>query len=181
MIITISGKHGSGKSMVAKAIAKEFRLKHYSMGDLQRQIAREKGITFEELGKLEEKDDKIDNEIDNKQASLGKNEDNFVIDSVLGFYFIPNSIKIFLDVSEDESAKRIFNEKRDVENFKDIEETKKALKRRVLSEEIRFSKHYKADKPKYDFYLDTTKISKEEVVKRVIDYLLTKAKIMKNP
>ena len=158
--------------MIAKAVAKEFGLKHYSMGDLQRQIAREKGITLAELGRLEEKNDEIDKIIDKKQIELGKKEDDLVIDSVLGYYFIPNSIKIFLDVDEDESAKRIFENKRDIEAFKDINSTKKALKERISSEKKRFSKYYKKkEAPKYDFYLDTTKLSKKEVKKKVIDFI----------
>ena len=39
MIITITGLPGSGKTSVAKHLAKHLHIKHYSMGDLFRKIA----------------------------------------------------------------------------------------------------------------------------------------------
>ena len=51
MIITISGTPGSGKSTVAKMIATKLGFKHYSTGDFMRQMAKERGISLEELSK----------------------------------------------------------------------------------------------------------------------------------
>ena len=53
MIIVLGGRAGSGKSTIAKEVAKKLGYKHYSMGDLQRNIAKEKGISLLELGKLQ--------------------------------------------------------------------------------------------------------------------------------
>ena len=91
MKITLGGTAGSGKSTAAKLLAKKLGYKHYSMGDFQREIAEEKGISLLELGKLEEKVKSLDEEVDQRQIELGRKEDNFVIDSRLGFHFIPNS------------------------------------------------------------------------------------------
>ena len=99
MIITISGKPGSGKSTVAELIAKRLSLKHYSIGNFMREIAKEKGISLLELGKIAEKERWVDDELDKRQIELGGREDGFVIDSRLGFHFIPKSVKIFLDVN----------------------------------------------------------------------------------
>ena len=174
MIITISGKPGSGKSTIAKTIAKEMGLKHYSMGGLQREIAKEKGITIVELGKLEEQDDEIDKEIEKKQENLGKNEDDFIIDSRLGYHFIPNSIKIFLDVDEEEAAKRIMSDKRDEENFKDLESAKKTIRERIDSEVKRFKEYYDIDfgkKEYYDLFIDTTRIDSEKVAEKILNFI----------
>ena len=54
MIITVSGTPGSGKSTIAKALAKNFRLKYFSSGDLMRNLAEKKGISLAELNKLAE-------------------------------------------------------------------------------------------------------------------------------
>ena len=89
MIITISGIAGSGKSTVAKLLAKKLNYKHYSIGDFMRQIAKERKLTLLELSKQAEKDNSIDKELDKKQIELGKTKDNFVIDSRLGFHFCP--------------------------------------------------------------------------------------------
>ena len=45
MIITISGKAGSGKSTVAKELAKQLNLQHFSIGDIMRKMAKEKNIS----------------------------------------------------------------------------------------------------------------------------------------
>ena len=52
MRITISGKAGSGKSTVAKLLSEKLNLRHYSIGDLMRAIADEKGLNLLELNKI---------------------------------------------------------------------------------------------------------------------------------
>ncbi|MCH7939132.1 MAG: AAA family ATPase, partial [Candidatus Marinimicrobia bacterium] len=106
------GVAGSGKSTVAKLVASKLGYKHYSMGDLQRMYAKEKGITIEELGELEAKDPTIDKEVDASQTKLSQKEDNFVIEGWIAYHFIPNSKKIFLEVDENIGTKRIFENQR---------------------------------------------------------------------
>lgn len=179
MIITISGKPGSGKSTVAKEIAKRLHLRHYSMGDFQREIAKKRGISMAELSRVEEKDRSIDEEVDRRQKELGKKEDNFVIDSRLGFHFIPNSIKIFLDVDFDTGVQRIFSQKRKGEKFANLEDARKEIKRRMESERKRYREYYGVDHydmEKYDFVVDTTKRDVEGVVKEIIEEIKGKNK-----
>ena len=179
MIITISGKPGSGKSTVAELIAKRLSLKHYSIGNFMREIAKEKGISLLELGKIAEKERWVDDELDKRQIELGGREDGFVIDSRLGFHFIPKSVKIFLDVNLDESAKRIFNEKRkDEKDNLSLEKTKENVKKRMKSEMVRYKKYYGLnyyDKKHYDFVVDTSEVSIDKVVGTVVGWLKTKS------
>ncbi len=171
MIITISGIAGSGKSTVAKLLAKRLGYKHYSIGDLMRKIAKERGISLLELSKLAETDKCIDEELDKKQIELGKTEDNFVIDSRLGFHFIPKSIKVFLEVDISEAAKRILKEKREHETYKDVKESIEQIKRRMESEDKRYRKYYNVDYRKrenYDIIIDTTSLTPEEVVDEIL-------------
>ena len=171
MIITISGIAGSGKSTVAKLLAKKLNYKHYSVGDFMREIAKERKLTLLELSKEAEEDPSIDKELDKKQIELGKKEDNFVIDSRLGFHFIPNSKKIFLEVQLNEAAKRILKEKRKHEQYKDINESIKKIKTRISSEDKRYNEYYKIDyhdKSNYDLVIDTTNAEPEEVVSKII-------------
>ena len=180
MIITISGKAGSGKSTVAKLLAKELELKHYSMGDLQRKYAKERGITIEELGKLEEKDDTIDREVDASQSELAKNQDNFVIDSWLGFHFIPKSIKIFLDCDNKVSAERIFKDIKG--NIRDeserkaetVEEVQNILEGRIEVNRKRWIKYYSADfmdQNNYDLVINTSNISVQQVLEKTLEVI----------
>ena len=64
MIITISGKPGSGKSTVAKIIAAKLGLNKYSIGDLRGKMALDRGITIDELNEVGEKEDFTDKEAD---------------------------------------------------------------------------------------------------------------------
>ncbi|HLD89381.1 MAG TPA: cytidylate kinase family protein [Candidatus Nanoarchaeia archaeon] len=177
MKITISGRAGSGKSTVAKIVAKKLKLRHYSMGDMQRQIAGEKGISMLELGKIEEKNPEFDEYIDDFQRNLGR-EDNFIVDSRLGFHFIPSSIKIFLDVSLKEGAHRIFNQLREYEKYNtSLENTEKKIVEREKSEIQRYKKYYGIkhfDKKNYDFVIDTTYLSPEEIVEKIIKFCMEK-------
>lgn len=171
MIITISGTAGSGKSTVAKALAKELGLKHYSTGDFMREMARKRGMTIIELNKLGEKDQSIDKELDERQIKLGRNEKNFVIDGRLSFYFIPNSIKIFLDADIEQRAKRIFNDKRKTENNLTLKETLENIKERQESEIERYEKYYGLNPYKnkhYDILIDTTKLDIEGAIKKAV-------------
>lgn len=173
MIVTISGKPGSGKSTVAKMLADKLKYKHYSIGDFMGEIALQRKISLLELSALAEKDSSIDKLLDKRQIDLGKNEDNFVIDSRLGFHFIPNSIKIFLDVSLLEGAKRIYNTKRaDEKENTSLKNTTTSIKKRIHSECQRYKEYYginHCDKKNYDIVINTTHITPQQAVNRILD------------
>ncbi|MBT4111374.1 AAA family ATPase [Candidatus Woesearchaeota archaeon] len=175
MIITISGALGSGKSTVAKILVEKFNLKHYSSGGLMREIAAKRGVSLLELSKLAETDKLIDEEIDERQIQLGKEEDNFIIDARLGWHFIPNSVKIFLDVSDEEAARRIFKEDRKDEKYNtDLNSTLENIKNRRASEIKRYQDYYNLnyyDHNNYDLVVDTTGIPAEEVAEKIIKFI----------
>ena len=180
MIITISGDPGSGKSTVAKAIAQQLNLKHFSSGDFMRGLAKEKGKTLLELCKLAENNPEIDKEIDLRNKKLAEKEDDFVIDSRLAWYFMPNSIKIYLKCNVEEAAKRVFlrKQKGDEENIT-LEKTKENIIKREKSEIERYQKYYGInlkDESNYDLVIDTTNQTKEEVIKKVLEWIAQKSK-----
>jgi len=171
MIITISGIAGSGKSTVAKLLAKKLNYKHYSVGDFMREIAKQRNLTLLELSKQAETDKSIDKELDEKQIELGKKEDNFVIDARLGFHFIKSSIKVFLEVDLNEAANRILKEKRQHEQYKDVIDSINKIKTRINSEDKRYRGYYNIDyhdKTNYDIVIDTTNIKPDEIVNKIL-------------
>jgi predicted cytidylate kinase len=173
MIIALGGKAGSGKSTVAKLLAKKLNYRHYSMGDFQREIAKQRNLSIFELSKLEEKDPSIDKEVDNLQTSLG-NKDNFVIDSRLGFHFIPKAKKIFLDADFEVRARRILNDKARKENNKNLEKAKENIKQREASEIARYKKYYNLNpynKKNFDNIIDTSNSNPEEIVNNILSSL----------
>ncbi|NCN22588.1 hypothetical protein GW934_03820, partial [Candidatus Falkowbacteria bacterium] len=72
-------------------------------------------------------------EVDEYQKKLGETEDNFIIEGRTSWYFIPNSLKIYLDVSLEEGAKRIFlslkakNERNEASGLKSLEDVKASV------------------------------------------------------
>ena len=180
MKITISGEPGSGKSTIAKLLAKKLNLKNYSAGDFMREMAKERGITLMELSKQAETDQSIDKEIDERTKKLAE-QDGFVIDSRLAFYFIPDSIKIFLKVEPAEAARRIFEAKRpDEKQNTTVEATKESMQKRVESERKRCEQYYGfdyLDVSKYDLIVDTTNKNQEQICDEIVTALTEKGKI----
>ncbi|MBN1156830.1 cytidylate kinase family protein [Candidatus Woesearchaeota archaeon] len=168
MRITISGTPGSGKSTIGKMLAKKLGLKFYSVGDLRGKMAMDMGLTIDELNRLGENDFSTDKKADEYQKELGLNEDDFVIDSRLGFHFIPDSIKIFLDCDQDVAAQRIYLEPRmDEKTYHNIKEAKEAIKKRIESDKKRYLQYYALDpfkKEFYDIFIDTSSAKPEEIV-----------------
>jgi len=175
MIITISGMPGSGKSTVAGLVAKKLGIKHYSIGDLMGEIAVEKGISLLELSRIAEKSREIDELLDKKQSNLGNAQDNFVIDSRLGWHFIPGSVKIFLDVDLDTGAKRVYQTKRkdEAENVS-LKKTKENILKRIASEKRRYKRYYQLDyfkRANYDYVVDTSHISAGKAAEDIITFI----------
>ncbi|MCX6710165.1 MAG: cytidylate kinase family protein [Candidatus Woesearchaeota archaeon] len=177
MIITISGKAGSGKSTVGKMLAKRLNLKYYCIGDMRRKMAEERGLSLEEFNKLGEKEDFTDKEVDSFQEKLGKKEDNFLIVGRTSYHFIPHSIKVFLDVNLDESARRIFCAQRENEHYASVDEALEKIKEREESDRSRYQKYYRInpfDHKNFDIVINTTEISAVKVVEKIMQFVKEK-------
>ncbi len=179
MIITVGGYAGSGKSSLAKRLAKELGYDHYSIGDLQRELASEHGMTIKEWGEYEKDHPEFDQALDDKQKKLGEEKDNFVIDGWLARHFIPHSVKLFLTGDERVRAERINNDKRDSEEKNvTVEERIDIMKERQQTARDRWIEFYGfdwMDTTNYDFVVDTTNLGKDEVFKEIMEFV--KAKI----
>jgi cytidylate kinase len=176
MIITISGTPGSGKGTIGRLLAAELKYRFYSMGDIRRKYAAEHGMTIEQLNKKAEIDPTSDHLVDEYQTELGKKEDDVVIDSRLGFHFIPMSFKLFLDADEMVRVRRILNDKRATEHYKDADDAVQQLRERQESDKKRYKKlydvdPYDVDAVDYGLLLDTSSNTPEELVAMILDVL----------
>ncbi|MFH0969788.1 MAG: cytidylate kinase family protein [Patescibacteria group bacterium] len=183
MIITFNGDHGSGKSTIAKMIAKELGYPRFYMGQIFRDIAKEKRITLEEFHKLCDESPETDKQVDSYAIELTKKHKDIVIETRTLWHFIPESLKIYLKVSDEEGAKRIFKElekenKRNEGNSLDSEEkVLKSIVERRIRDDRRYLNYYGINirnEKNYDFVLDTTNLSIQEVFKKVMDFIKSK-------
>lgn len=172
MIISLSGALGSGKSTIAQMLADKLGWPRYYIGGLRREKAQARGLTLAEYNQLGEVDPATDQEVDIYQAALGREQDNFIVEGRTSWHFIPHSFKIYLDVEGREGAKRIFkslqvkNNRNEDKNLTSIEAVWQSNQNRVASDKLRYQKYYNIDvyDPKnYDFYLDTTNLTPNEV------------------
>lgn len=174
MKITLGGTLGSGKSTVARMLCEKFHLKYYYTGMRFRQMAAEQKLSIHEFAEIAELDRSVDESLDQWQRDIGKNEDNFLLDGHLAFHFVPDSVKIFLDGNIEERARRIFTDKTRKETNLTFEDTVENIKKREASEIKRFKEYYNLnhhDESNYDIVIDTTKITPEQVVEKVIEYI----------
>lgn len=177
MIITITGLPGSGKTTVIKQLSETLGLPWYSVGDLRGKMAKERGMTIDELNTLGESEAFTDKEVDDYQTSLGESSESFVIDGRLSWFFIPSSFKVFLDVTPDKGAERIFHasqkgERHDEIAYKSVNEVKSFITDRINSDVKRYQKYYGIDfmdKSHYDLVVDTTSLTAEETAKQILN------------
>lgn len=179
-LITIAGKLGSGKSSTAKKVAEMLGYKHLSSGDFMRDVASERGISLMELNRTAEGDNSIDKELDNRNIEIGK-QSEIILDSRLGFYFIPDSFRVYLDLPLEVSAERILKDKENNPNrlkedsvsFNTKEDVMKSVINRQESERLRYEKLYGikdvSNADNFDLIIDTSKYSLEEVTQKIVE------------
>ena len=175
-IITICGGLGSGKSSTAKGVAQALDFKHFSSGDFFRQVGLELGLSVTETNIKAETYPKIDEMTDQKLRDLN-NENKLVIDSRTAYYWIPESFKVYLDLSPEIAKERIFNSLKEdklreqSEQVKTREEVFKKMTERFSSEQKRYWDLYKINntgRNQFDLIIDTNKNNLEEVIQIVV-------------
>lgn len=165
--IAISGKSGCGNTTVSNIVADRLNLRHinYTFKDL----ARERGIPFEELYKRVETDSQYDIYLDKKQVQLASTG-NCVLGSRLAIWLLYDAdVKVFLDAPIKVRAKRIA--KREKIGFrKALQETE----HRDKNDRARFLRLYSIDNNEYKFanlIINTELGDVDYVVNCIIDYV----------
>lgn len=173
MILSISGQLGAGKTTAAKTIAQELGLAFYNNGSMFRELAKKRNMTLVEYLLYGETHPEVDTEIDEYQKNLGRTEDNFIIDSRLGWHFIPQSLKLFFTVDPHVGAQRIFDElqkdnsRNEDKQLDTVEAVLESNQRRMTTDTLRYQKLYDInpfDPGHFDIVIDTTTLNREQVV-----------------
>jgi cytidylate kinase len=184
-IITISGDPGSGKSTIAKKLAIKLKAKRIYVGEIRREIARQKGLTLTELNKYAEKHLETDVVIDKKIASQARQlakKYPVIVEGRTQFHFIPESFKLYIKVSPSEGAKRIWRQMqsqkaksaRNEGKINTLAQLKKSIRERIASDKKRYKKYYHLDhtlKSHYDFVIDTTYITALQAADKILKKL----------
>lgn len=178
MKITLGGNSGTGTSTIAKKLAEKYNLKFYSGGGIQRINATRRNMTIEEYDVFLKANIDIDKEVENTQIEIGKTEDNFIIESRMGWYCVPDSIKIKLDCDLNTRIQRIVDGGKDPQRVAHKAEDFQTTMEKTLKREETYNKrwnevynvNWNADE-NFDLVIDTTKIGIEEVMQKCIEYI----------
>ncbi len=186
MIMTISGTPGSGKSTIAKILQQKLSAERIYVGGIRRELARKKGMTLVELNEYAKTHPETDVDVDKEAAAEARKLDNsgktVIVEGRTQYYFLPESIKIFIKVDEEEGTRRIWKDlqneptrtERNEGDITSLEQMKKRIRQRATEDNKRYLKYYginPADESQYDLVIDTTKISAEQAAKEILEYL----------
>ena len=192
MIITISGMPGSGKSTVAKILVEKLNAERIYVGGIRRELARMKGMTLEELNHYAQTHPETDVDIDKmaaEKALLLEREGRVVVDEGrTQFHFLSQSIKIYIKVSVEEGARRIWqdlqqhetSEQRNEGKIGSFDEMKKSIMAREEEDAFRYKKYYDIDhrdEKQYDLVVDSTSISAVECAEKVLSFIRSKKSV----
>ena len=174
MIITVTGKPYSGKSVTIDYMEKEYGFDVVHVGELYRQYGMQKNMDVLQLNKSG--DYNADYYVDNAQIEIAKQrkDDEIIFDGRMSWHLLPESFKVFLDVCEDIQAKRLLGSKRASENTNvSFEEAKVLANERWNVENERYRKLYNCDNlnlSNYDYVLDTSDSVIEDNAQSILDH-----------
>jgi cytidylate kinase len=172
IVVCISGMAGTGKSTLAKKLAKKYKLKYYSGGDALKALAAEEGYNSSSRGWWEspeglsflrkrEKNLKFDKAVDDKLLEYVQ-QGNVLLDSWTMPWLLKTGFKIWLLASIEKRAKRIA--KRDKITIKDALQI---LKEKEARTKAIYKKLYSftlgEDFKPFNLVLDTDSLNAEEV------------------
>ncbi len=167
MIITVTGKPCCGKSTVCKLLCEKYNFEYISTGNMFRELSKQNGqdiLSFQKNDNIKS----IDKLIDDKIALIGETRlnDDIIIESRLAWHFIPNSFKVFIDVSLDTAGERLLSSSRDTEQASNLSEAMELLCERWNLENDRYLDLYgvnNLEPSQYDFVISSDTLTPEEV------------------
>ena len=175
MLMSITGKLGSGKSTVYNILKEQYGFEIFSTGTINREYARRLGISTLELNERLKSDPALDKEIDGTvtRLSIEKKDEKLVFDSRMAWHFAKDTFKIFLTIDPMEAATRVMKNQRGAEEHYDsVEDACQGLIKRGTVERERFIQIYGVDyfdHNNFNLVVDTTSRTPEEIVGIIIE------------
>lgn len=170
--IVLNGDLGSGKSTVSIELSRRLGLRRVSVGDLYREMARQRQMTALQLNLHAELDQAVDGYVDQLQQDIADSGEQLIVDSRLAWHFFRDALKVHMITEPTEAARRVLaRPSGPAESYTSLEEARAKLRERSESERNRFLIRYGVDKARlrnYDLICDSTRASADEVVAHVI-------------
>jgi len=162
MRVTVSGLPGSGTTTLAEALSSRFDLEHVSSGDVFRAMARERGVSLAEFGRIAEEDPEIDREIDERQCEIARERDDIVLEGRLSGWMAEDAdLRVWLAAPVDVRAERVAEREEQT-----VEEARAEIEDREASEAKRYREIHGidiGDLSVYDLVIDTSRWDEEGV------------------
>jgi cytidylate kinase len=176
-IITISGKPGSGKSSTADKVAELLGYTRHSSGDVVRKFLAENNLTLKAYNDQAHEDHDLDAKVDEALRKLRSKKD-IVVDSRLGFYWIPESFKVYLDLDIETATARIYKDlttkrRKSETNDTSLSAVAGQVRDRMNVEQGRFKAMYGVDPfntEHFDLVINTSRNDPQSVAINVFDY-----------
>lgn len=169
--IVLNGDLGSGKSTVSRLLSENLGIRRVSVGDLYRELARQRGVEVLQLNLHAELDDKIDFYVDQLQRDIAASGEQLIVDSRLAWFFFRDALKVHIVADPEVAASRVLGRPGDaVESYATVAEAMTRIAERSESERARFLSRYGADKTRwsnYDMVVDATSASPPEVAAKI--------------
>ena len=174
MIITIGGYLGAGKTTLAAKLASTLHYEELYVGGIFREMAAEKNLSIEQFYAQLKTDPAIEQAVDKRQAALMREKGNLVVQGRIAWYFAKSSpfqvLNVFLTVDPAVGAKRSGEREENIGRTAD--EMVIATAEREKTERERYAMLYgienHLDPAHYDFILDTTNLTVEQVFEKVL-------------
>jgi len=181
VVVAISGQPGSGKTTVAREVARVLKLPMVSSGSIFRELAAKYGMDLLEFHRYAEQNTEIDKMVDSIALERAK-AGNVVLEGHLTAWIVRPyaDVCIYLKASKDVRARRVAL--RDGVSFdaalREIEERERLNKKRYLA-------IYEIDIDNlsiFDLVLDTSYLSINDTVRISLDFICTSlnSRYMKN-
>ncbi|MEM3881385.1 MAG: cytidylate kinase family protein [Candidatus Bathyarchaeia archaeon] len=172
IVVCISGMAGTGKSTLAKKLARKYGLRYYSGGDALKELAKDEGYNPSTRGwwespeglsflKKRESNPQFDKTVDEKLLQYAQ-QGNVILDSWAMPWLLKTGFKIWLAASEEKRAWRIA--KRDGIS---VEEARQVLREKEATTKAIYEKLYGfrlgEDFEPFHLILDTDNLDASEV------------------
>jgi len=172
-IITITGKTGSGVSTVTDLLSDSLSFRKFSAGGIFRTLANQHKMSVSELNEYSSKNKIVDEEIDALIRRIGEGSET-VLDARLGYYWIHDSFRVFLDVDDHVAAERIYQQisggSRSENGATSLEQTKNNIALQAKDTRDRLFRDYGIDISNtnmFDLIINTGEKPPEDIARQI--------------